>query len=78
MFKEVLNSQERELLAYWIFINGVIRLSDPSDWIVIALSYLVEAGVFTYELGLGKVYADKAVFVIVSSLLLAYLVLQKN
>jgi succinate-acetate transporter protein len=78
MFKQVLNSQERELLAYWIFINGLIRLSNRTDWIVIALSYVVEAGVFTYELVVGKVYADKALFVIVISLLFAYLCLAKN
>lgn len=76
MFIKVLKSQERELLAYWIFINGVIRLSSRTDWIVI--SYILEAGVFTYELVVRKVHADKALFVIVTSLLLAYLCVAKN
>jgi succinate-acetate transporter protein len=76
MFTKVLNLQERELLAYWIFINGLIRLSSRIDWIV--LSYILEAGVFTYELVVGKVHTNKAVFVIVASLLLAYLCVAKN
>ena len=57
-------------VAYWIFTYGVIRLSN--DNVLISMSYLIEGLFFANEYGLGTVYEGKTLFVIISSLLLAY------
>ena len=57
-------------VAYWIFTYGVIRLSNDS--VLISMSYLIEGLFFANEYRLGTVYEGKTLFVIISSLLLAY------
>lgn len=52
--------------AYWIFTYGVIRMS--GDYKLISYSYFIEALFFLNEYQNDAVYADKAWFVIISSL----------
>ena len=69
---------DRSLLATWIAINGIIRTlqycyqTNETNCLV-QLSYLLEAGIFSIELLLKNVVEIKALFVIASSLLLAYM-----
>jgi hypothetical protein len=67
---------DRTLLATWILLNGIIRTSQyyyqtsiPINQLV-QLSYFVEAFVFIMEFLLNNAVETKAIFVIVSSLLL--------
>ena len=61
--------------AYWIFTYGMIRLT--SNNILIAYSYFMEAIVFLYELYKDRIYLDKGLFVILTSLVLGVIVLSK-
>lgn len=61
----------QHFLAYWIFTNGIIRLFGND--LTISLSYLLEASFFASEYTNQYVVADKTIFVVGSSLLLALL-----
>jgi len=68
-------------LAYWIFLNGAIRIYRPSSYgpmgpSLVAFSYYFEAVVFLNELVRRSVYLDKATFVIITSLFLGHLSIQ--
>jgi hypothetical protein len=65
------NAMFERFLAYWIFTYGVIRLSN--NYLLICCSYILEAMFFSNELILGSVYSGKTIFVILFSLLFAYL-----
>ena len=71
VFNYTLSSKERTYLAYYIFLNGLVRLTNFRQWII--LSYIVEAGFFSYQLWIECVYFWKAIFIIITSMLLAYL-----
>ena len=58
-------------LAYWIFTNGVIRVS--GDNMLVAYSYYGEAAFFFNEYIHYSVYSEKALFVILSSMLLGHM-----
>lgn len=58
-------------LAYWIFTNGVIRIS--GDNMLIAYSYYGEAAFFFNEYLHYSVYSEKALLVILSSMLLGHM-----
>ena len=73
VFNYTLSKKERKYLAGWVFLNGLIRLTNFRQWII--LSYIVEAGFFLYQLSVGCVYFWKAIFIIITSLLLAYFIL---
>jgi hypothetical protein len=60
----------RRYFAYWIMTHGFMRLSN--DVGVVKASYILEAMCIANELDLGEINNVKAVFVIASSLLLAY------
>jgi hypothetical protein len=57
-------------LAYYIFMNGVIRLSKCGS--LITMSYYCEATFFLLEIMQNSVYIDKALFVVVTSLFLGH------
>ncbi len=65
------NRKFERFLAYWILTNGIIRICD--DNILIAYSYYGEAFVFFNEYLHYSVYSEKALFVILSSLLLGHM-----
>jgi hypothetical protein len=73
VFNYVLSKKERNYLAGWVCLNGLVRLTNFRQWII--LSYIVEACVFIGALFLQRVYLWKAFFIIVTSLLLSYLLL---
>ena len=73
VFNYALCKKERNYLAGWVCLNGLVRLSNLRKWII--LSYIVEACVFIGALFLQRVYFWKAFFIIVTSLLLGYLLL---
>ena len=56
--------------AYWIFTYGIIRLSNNNIWI--SYSYFIEAIFFTNEYFFDTVYKDKAMFIIISSIILGF------
>ena len=74
MIKEKQNIILERFFAYWIFTYGIIRLSN--NYLLITYSYLIEAFVFAYEYYQGTVYQEKTIFVIITSLLFAYLTYQ--
>jgi len=71
VFNYSLSSKERSYLAYWVCLNGLVRLTNFRQWII--FSYIVEACVFIGALFLQRVYFWKAFFIIVTSGLLGYL-----
>lgn len=76
VFNYTLSSKERNYLAYYIFLNGLVRITNFKQWII--FSYIVEACVFIGALFLQRVYFWKAFFIIVTSVLLAYLISLRN
>lgn len=74
MIKESRNLLFERFFAYWIFTYGIIRLSN--DYLLIMYSYVIEAFFFAYEYFQGTVDKKKTIFVIITSLLLAYLTYQ--
>lgn len=71
MIKDSQNAIFERFLAYWIFTYGIIRLSN--NYLLISCSYILEAIFFSNELMLGSVYPGQSMFVILFSLLFAYL-----
>jgi len=71
MIKDPHNSIFERFLAYWIFTYGIIRLSN--NFLLICYSYLIEAFFLANELYLGSVYPGQSIFVILFSLVFAYL-----
>ena len=70
----IVNNEKNEIFrryfAYWIMTYGCMRLSDDRG--IVKASYILEAVGIANELDLGEINNVKAVFVIASSLLLAY------
>jgi hypothetical protein len=76
----------QRFIAYWIFLNGTIRIYGPysngsnslnglygsNGPSLVVFSYYFEALVFLNELIRGSVFLNKAAFVIVTSLFLGY------
>lgn len=54
--------------AYWIFTNGVIRLSNCNE--LISYSYYLEAAFFLNEYRLESVDKNKTIFVVITSIAL--------
>jgi len=82
MFLEPVTIEYRHLLAYFIFVNGVIRLvggyyiKNIIISMIVAFSYFIEAGYVLYETFYTKnIIEEKGYFVIGFSLLLGALVL---
>lgn len=65
-------SFNKSCLAYWIFTYGFMRLYSMETAFY---SYIIEALFFTLELHNNNVHVDKSLFVILSSLFLAYWIL---
>jgi len=78
MFLDDLRSDH--FLAYWILINGIIRIIGgmnmqiPACRLVVCWSYLLEAGIVSNETFIWyNMHANRGIFVIVFSLYLAFL-----
>ena len=75
MFIILPSNKERKWLAYWIFINGCIRLLSNNKYLI-SISYLIEALVIASECFIFKrIKIVNGLFVSISSLVLAILVL---
>lgn len=62
----------KRLLAYWILTYGIMRYLSE-DRLILCLTYLIEAIIFAYEYYFYKSCEDdKIVFVVLSSLIIAY------
>jgi hypothetical protein len=72
MFQVKYDNLTSRFFAYWIFTYGVIRISNYSD--LVSYSYYIEAACITNEYNLGTISKNKALFVIILSLLLGYFV----
>ena len=72
LIKRDRNTLHERYFAYWIFTYGVIRLFS-SDFILVAYSYYIEAAVIAFECFVKKTMVySKAMFVIITSILLGY------
>jgi hypothetical protein len=65
------NEMTKRFFAYWIFTYGIIRISECNN--LISCSYFIEAIFIMNELKNKTMYINKALFVILTSLMLGYI-----
>jgi hypothetical protein len=58
------------VFAFWLITYGIMRLSANNT--IIAFSYFIEAAFFTNEYFVGTVVEIKALFIIITSILLGF------
>jgi len=64
------NIMFKRVFAFWLITYGIMRLSANNK--MIAFSYFIEAAFFTNEYFLGTVIEIKALFIIITSVLLGF------
>ena len=75
MFIDEPTEQEKRWIAYWIFMNGCIRISLQNKYLI-SISYLIEAIVIINECFIyKKIKIFNGLFVSITSLILAILFL---